>query len=140
MTPRTWYVHLHRALRRTPLAQIGLLWLLALAGGALARAAGAPLPGGVVGLAVLLLLLATGRVHLPDVRRGAAWLLAEMLLFFVPAVMALLDHPEFVGTLGLKILVIILASTAAVMTVTAATIELCLRLARIHAAPATALE
>ena len=140
MTPRTWYVRLHRALRRTPLAQIGLLWLLALAGGALARATGAPLPTGVVGLAVLLLLLLTGGVRLPDVRRGAAWLLAEMLLFFVPAVMALLDHPEFFGILGLKILVIILAGTAAIMAVTAATIELCFRLARPQAAAAAALE
>ncbi|HTY50621.1 MAG TPA: CidA/LrgA family protein [Steroidobacteraceae bacterium] len=140
MTPRTLYVRLHRALRRTPLAQIGLLWLLALAGGALARATGAPLPGGVVGLAALLTLLASGLVHPADVRRGATWLLTEMLLFFVPAVMALLDHPEFFGPLGLKILLIILAGTAAVMAATAATIELCLRLDRAHAAPAAALE
>jgi len=32
-------------------------------------------------------------------KRGADWLIAEMLLFFVPAVLALLNHKEFIGLL-----------------------------------------
>jgi len=50
-----------------------------------------------------------------------------MLLFFVPAVLAALDHREFLGLLGLEILVIILISTALVMAATAFTIDLILR-------------
>jgi holin-like protein len=60
-------------------------------------------------------------------KRGADWLLAEMLLFFVPAVLALLDHREFLGLLGLKILAIIVLSTTMVMGVTALTVDLCYR-------------
>jgi holin-like protein len=50
-----------------------------------------------------------------------------MLLFFVPAVLALLDHRELMGMLGLKIFAIILISTTAVMCVTALTVDLCYR-------------
>ena len=50
-----------------------------------------------------------------------------MLLFFVPAVLALLDHRELIGTLGLKIFAVILVSTTAVMCVTALTVDLCYR-------------
>jgi len=60
-------------------------------------------------------------------KRGANWLLAEMLLFFVPAVLALLDHGELIGLLGLKIFAIILLSTTAVMCVTALTVDACYR-------------
>ncbi|MNL56483.1 holin-like protein [compost metagenome] len=66
-------------------------------------------------------------------QRGASWLLGEMLLFFVPAVMSLLDHREFLGLLGLKLLVVILLGTALVMAGTALTIDLCYRWMNRHA-------
>jgi holin-like protein len=50
-----------------------------------------------------------------------------MLLFFVPAVMAVLDHHEFVGLLGLKIVAVILVGTVLVMGGTALTVDLCYR-------------
>jgi holin-like protein len=100
-----------------------LAWL---AGEALARATGVPLPGGTVGLFVLLLLLTTRRLELSHVK-GADWLLGEMALFFVPAVLAVLDHPEFCGVLLVKVLVVLLGGTAVVMAATAFTVELLLR-------------
>lgn len=74
-----------------------------------------------------LVLLASGGVSVFSMKRGADWFLADMLLFFVPAVLAVLDHREFLGLLGLKILAIILVSTALVMTATAMTVDLMLR-------------
>jgi len=56
--------------------------------------------------------------------------LAEMLLFFIPAVPAVLDHQEFLGPLGLKLLAAVLAGTLLVMGGTALTVDLCCRLAR----------
>ena len=53
----------------------------------------------------------------------AEWLLADMLLFFVPAALAVLNHPEFLGLTGLKILFVILASTVAVMVTTALVVD-----------------
>lgn len=127
-------VLLRRALRRSRLLQIALIVLFSLLGQALARASGLPVPGGVIGMALVLLLLATRRLRLRNVQRGASWLLGEMLLFFVPAVMSLLDHREFLGLLGVKLLAVILLGTALVMAGTALTIDLCYRWMNRHAA------
>lgn len=104
-----------------------ILWL---AGEALSRLAGAVLPGGIVGLVLLLFLLSVRAFELANLKRGADWLLAQMLLFFVPAVLVVLEHREFAGTLGLKILLVIVASTVAVMASTALVVECAQRLAR----------
>ncbi len=114
-------------LHRSGLMQIAVLALFWVLGEALVRFAHLPLPGGIVGMAVVLALLASGWIRPIAVRRGAYWLIAEMLLFFVPAVMAVLDHHEFVGLLGLKIVAVILVGTVLVMGGTALTVDLCYR-------------
>lgn len=96
-------------------------------GDVLARVARLPIPGAIVGLFLVLGLLAIGRLPLRTVHRGATWFVGEMLLFFVPPVLAVLDHPEFAGWLGVKLLTAIVLGTAIVMTVTAVTIDLCYR-------------
>lgn len=120
-------IRLRKAVHRSPLAQIGAILALWLAGEVVVRAVGLPIPGGIVGMAAALALLASGRISLFSLRRGAQWFLAEMLLFFVPAVLAVTDHRELLGLLGLKILLIILTGTVTVMGVTAVTVDLCYR-------------
>jgi len=132
MTADRIAVSLRRSFHRSRLAQIALIATLWLVGEAVVRVSGAPLPGAVVGLGLALLLLATGRLSLFSLRRGANWLIAEMLLFFVPLVVAVVDHHELLGLLGLKILVVILGGAAAVIGVTAFTVELCCRLGARH--------
>ena len=100
------------ALRRSRLLQIGLLILFSLLGQALVGWSGLPLPGGVIGLGLVLALLASRLLRASNLQRGASLLLGEMLLFFVPAVMSLLDHREFIGLLGLKLLLVIVLGTA----------------------------
>ena len=87
-----------------------------------------PIPGAIVGMFLLLGLMMTNQLKATSVALGAEWLLTEMLLFFIPAVMVLLKHPEFFGLIGLKLLLAILMSTVVVMTSTAFTIDLWLRL------------
>ena len=99
----------------------------------LAKALRLPVPGSVLALALLLGLLLSGRMRAGLIRRGANGLLDHMVLFFVPAVMALLKHPEWVGWVGLKILVVIVAGTLAVMVGTAWVVELCFRWKAGHA-------
>ncbi len=101
-----------------------LSWL---AGAALASLLGLPVPAGILGLALVLLLLSTGAMPLHAVKNGADWLLAQLLLFFVPALLAVLDHPEFLGLLGLKLLFVIVLGTLAVMLVTGMVVELATR-------------
>ncbi|MDF3857048.1 CidA/LrgA family protein [Achromobacter denitrificans] len=121
------------ALRRSRVLQICVIVLFSWLGQALAQVSGLPVPGGVIGMAIVLVLLATRRLRVRNVHRGASWLLGEMLLFFVPAVMSLLDHREFLGLLGLKLLAVILLGTALVMAGTALTIDLCYRWMNRHA-------
>lgn len=130
MSVREMTFPLRLAARRSRLFQGALLAAFWGLGEAVARLAHLPVPGGVLGLALVLVLLATGRLHAVSLRRGADWLLAEMLLFFVPAILAVLDHREFLGMLGVKLLAAVLAGTLLVMGGTALTVDLCCRLAR----------
>lgn len=113
-----------RGLRRSRLFQIALIVAFWLIGEALARACALPVPGGVVGMFIVYALLASRKLSLFSIRRGADWFLAEMLLFFVPAVMAVLEHHEMLGWLGLKVLAVIVLGTVTVMAVTAVTVDL----------------
>ncbi len=112
-----------RSLRSNRLLQIGAVLVFWLIGEGLARVTGWPIPGGIFGMVILLSLLASGAFSQASVRRGANWFVAEMLLFFIPAVLAVLDHHEFLGVVGLKVLAIIVSSTALVMGVTAVVVE-----------------
>ncbi|WGF86815.1 CidA/LrgA family protein [Marinivivus vitaminiproducens] len=134
MPSSRFWTRCRHAVDHSRVLQIAFLALVWLAGEAVARHAHLPLPGGIIGMALVLGLLVSGRLRVRSVRRGAEWLLAEMLLFFVPAVLALLDHAEFLSLLGLKLLAVILAGTVCVMGVTALTVDLGYRLAnRRHA-------
>lgn len=119
-------------LRRSRLAQIGLLAAFWGLGESLARLTGLPLPGAVLGMILLLALFGSKLVKPALVERGASWLLAEMLLFFVPAVLAVLDHREFLSILGLKILAVIVLGTTLVMGTTALAVDCCIRLRERH--------
>lgn len=133
MTARRIAVTARRGLDLNRPLQIALLCLFWLLGEAVARLAGLPVPGGIVGMFIVLVLLATGWLSPVTMRRGANWFLAEMLLFFVPAVLAILDHHELLGWLGLKVLAVILVGTVTVMSVTALAVDLCFRWRSSHA-------
>lgn len=81
------------------------------------------IPGGVVGMALLLLAFALGWVKPAALQLGAGVLMAEMLLFFIPALMSLLDYGALVRDEGWRILLVIGISTLLVMVVTAFTVE-----------------
>lgn len=133
MVLRRMYLSGRLHLRRSRLLQGGLLALFWAFGQMATQAARLPVPGGIVGLGLVLLLLGTGVLKISSLRRGADWLLAEMLLFFVPAVLAVLDHKEFLSLLGLKLLAVVLTGTLAVMGATGLTVDLCCRLSPVLA-------
>src|SRR5471030_291484 len=93
-----------------------------------------PIPGGVIGMALLLLAFALGLVKPAALQMGAGLLMAEMLLFFIPALMSLLDYGGLLRADGWRILLVIGVSTLMVMLVTAFTVELVVRLRRSHEA------
>ena len=57
------------------------------------------------------------------VRAGARWLLAEMLLFFVPAVVAVVNYAQLLLVDGWRIFAVIALSTVMVLGTTAWVVE-----------------
>ncbi|MFJ4049662.1 CidA/LrgA family protein [Pseudomonas hunanensis] len=107
--------------------ELAVLCALFLLGGQIASWLGWPIPGGVMGLALLLILFASGVLKPAMLQLGAGWLMAEMLLFFIPALMSLLDYGSLIREEGWRILLVIAVSTLMVMVVTATTVELVCR-------------
>ncbi|EIP96761.1 putative effector of murein hydrolase LrgA [Opitutaceae bacterium TAV1] len=128
---RRWRIFVRRN-RWVQAAGLFVLWWLCEQA---VRALGVPVPGAIIGLALLLALLASGRFPQTWVRRGATGLLDHLMLFFVPAMLALLDHRELFSLTGLKLLGVVMVGTLLVMTGTATVVELSLRrrLKRDHA-------
>jgi len=109
------------------LSELTVLLAIYLLGCQLALWLALPIPGGVIGLALLLLAFASGRVKPATLQLGAGLLMAEMLLFFIPALMSLLDYGGLLRQDGWRILLVIGVSTLMVMLVTAFTVELVCR-------------
>lgn len=110
------------------LSQVGLIvaiWLLAtwLSQHLLPR-----VPPGIAGIAIALGLMALGLLRREWVADGAAWLLREMLLFFVPVVIAVVQYPALFHQHGLAILFVIVVSTTLVMLATGFAVDLAWRL------------
>lgn len=77
-----------------------------------------PVPGSIVGIIILFLLLQFNIIKLEWVDLGAKWLLAEMLLFFIPPVVGVMQYKDLMVTNGLRIAAVILLSILAVMVIT----------------------
>jgi holin-like protein len=109
-------------------SQVALLCVVWLAASHVSQKLIPAVPAGVIGMALTLGALAMGWLPLDWCRRGARWLLAEMLLFFIPAVVAVVNYSDLMLDAGWKIMVVIVLSTALVMTATALAVDACYRL------------
>ena len=86
-----------------------------------------PVASGVLGFFLLLFLLEMKWFKLAHVERGADLLLAELLLFFIPPVVGVIQYPDLLIASGWKILLVILISTALVMMVSVYSVRLLLK-------------
>ncbi|MGX9390631.1 CidA/LrgA family protein [Nitrobacteraceae bacterium UC4446_H13] len=112
------------------IASLGLILLCQLLGEIVVRGVGAPIPGPVVGLIVLLLLL-QGRDRIGLLRRGplgdggveraAGGMLAHLSLLFVPAGVGVVQHLDLVSSHGVAIFVILALSAVVTLVVTSVT-------------------
>lgn len=111
-------------------AQSALLAGVWLAADAFARAVGLPVPGGVLGLGVLLALLLSGRIAPRWVKAGADWLLSEMLLFFIPAAVAVVQYGGVFKEDGWRLALVVICGTLIVMFAVAVAVEQTAKLER----------
>ena len=113
------------------IALLAAIWLLA---DIAVRTLHLPLPANLTGMLLLLVCILLGVVKAQWFSAGARWLLAEMLLFFVPAVVAVVNYQELLLQEGWRIMVVLVTSTVLVLGTTALVVDrvyrLELRLAR----------
>lgn len=73
------------------------------------------IPGSILGIVVVFILLETKILRLEWIELGANWLLAELLLFFIPAAVGIMKYFPMLEAEGLQILAVVLFSTVIVM-------------------------
>lgn len=86
------------------------------------------MPAGLLGFGLLAAGLFSGMVKVQWLKGGTNWLLAEMLLFFVPAVLVVTEYSDLIAHQGLRIVAVIVCSTLCVMVVTALAVDRVYRL------------
>ncbi|AOV95776.1 murein hydrolase regulator LrgA [Edwardsiella hoshinae] len=82
-----------------------------------------PVPANIVGMLLMLALIALRIVPLAWVKAGSRWLLAEMLLFFVPAVVAVMNYAALLMVEGWRIVAVIALSTLLTLGLTALVVD-----------------
>lgn len=87
-----------------------------------------PLPANIVGMLLLLALIMLRVLPLGWVKAGSRWLLAEMLLFFIPAVVAVVNYSQLLRVEGWRIMLVIGLSTLLVLGATALVVDRVYRL------------
>lgn len=108
--------------------QIGMLIVIWAVAESAAHRLAWPVPGSVLGLLTLWFLLGFNWVPITWIEQGADGLLNHLLLFYVPAMLAIVNRPELLSALGIKLVFAVLVGTVIVMCGTAAIVELCFRL------------
>lgn len=73
------------------------------------------IPGSILGIVVVFILLETKILRLEWIELGANWLLAELLLFFIPAAVGIMKYFPMLEADGLQILIVVVFSTIIVM-------------------------
>ena len=87
-----------------------------------------PVPSGVYGLFILLLLLCTGALHTEDVAEVGDFFLDTMPIMFIPASVGLIDSYDAMKAILIPLIVTCLVSTVVVMGVTGKVTEFMVKL------------
>lgn len=107
----------------TILFQILFIHLFLLIGAGIKAIIPMPIPASMIGLLFLLVALFLKIVKLEWVEKGGNWLLAELLLFFIPSAVGIVNYDEILSWQGLLIVLLIGVSTFLVMATTAYTAD-----------------
>ena len=98
---------------------IALLLVCQLAGEAVHRLTGLPLPGSVIGMVLLLAWLALVPRERLTLTQVTGWLTAHLSIMFVPAAVGVMEEGAILSRYGLGILVAVVVSTLLTLAVTA---------------------
>ena len=97
------------------LTQIGLFCLFAWGMELLSVYLSLPIPGSVLGLAILLLLMGLKLIPEKSVKLGAKWLTGELLLFFIPPVISIIKYENLFEQYSLPLVFTLVIGSACVL-------------------------
>jgi holin-like protein len=100
------------------LVQCGILFGICVAGDAISALTHLPIPGNVIGMAILFLLLCTGILKKTQIDRISDFFLGNMAFFFIPSGVAIIVYYKALEKAIVPFLLIILFTTIIVMAVT----------------------
>ena len=103
----------------TIILQILFIHIFLFLGSAVKAIVPIPIPSAMVGLLLLFLSLLLGVVKLEWVEQGGNWLLAELLLFFIPSAVGIVNYDEMLSWQGFMSVLLIGLSTFIVIGSTA---------------------
>ena len=89
-----------------------------------------PIPGSVIGLGIVLLLLLTKTIPEDRVSLGSAWLIAELLLFFIPPVVSVIKYQSLFENYGVQLIVMLVLGTVFVLVGTGFVVDRVFRFER----------
>lgn len=99
-----------------PVAQIAFLSAVAMAMNLLTSALHLKIPGSILGIFVIFFLLKAKIIRLDWVESGAKFLLAELLLFFIPSAVGMISYQSLLLNEGLQIVLVVCLGTLVVMS------------------------
>ncbi|GGE34532.1 holin-like protein CidA [Pullulanibacillus camelliae] len=73
------------------------------------------IPGSILGIILIFILLKTKILPLKWVDIGANWMLAELLLFFIPSAVGIIQYKTLLFQNGLQVITLVILSTGLVM-------------------------
>ena len=100
------------------ISQVALFFLFSQFGSLTAAFFHIPLPGSIIAIALVFLLLQSGLLRLEWIETGANCLIAELMLFFVPSAVGIIQYRQLMLMNGLRFEIVILLSTLTVMICT----------------------
>lgn len=101
------------------IASLAVILLCQLAGEVLARLTHLPIPGPVIGMALLFIGLIIRGGPPPELEQTTGGMLKHLSLLFVPAGVGIMRHIDLIMTQWLPILAAVLISTALTIAITA---------------------
>lgn len=93
------------------IAQILILYVFYYFGVFIVEITGLPLPASIIGLVLLAFCLQMKWVKVEYIREGAGFLIAFMTLFFIPAIVGIIDYPQLLSVEGFLLLGTVFVST-----------------------------
>ena len=86
-----------------------------------------PLPGTILGMLILFVLLWTKVLKVESVEKVCDFLILNMIIFFLPPAVELLEYMTLLKTGFFKIIILLIVTTVITMIVTGKTVDFCIK-------------